>query len=172
VYHGSLATHDFLRLNTTDAKDNNSTVWNTAPTSTVFGIGSANGVNQSSDNYVAYCFSEVAGYSSFGSYVGNGSSDGSFVYTGFRPRWLLWKVTQTTGNYQGWYVLDAARDTYNESKNRLHPNASSSEAAMGTGIDLLSNGFKLRSSDTDLNGTYTYIYAAFAESPFQYARAR
>ena len=107
-----------------------------------------------------------------GSYTGNGSADGPFVYTGFRPKWLMWKVTQTTPNSQSWYVLDTARDPYNESTNRLHPNSTASDAAMGTGFDLLSNGFKLRSSDTDLNGAYTYIYAAFAENPFKTARAR
>ncbi len=173
VYTKETGATKYLLLNNTTAATTYSGGWNdTAPTSTVFSLGNDVGVNANTGTYVAYCFAPVAGYSSFGSYTGNGSADGPFVYTGFRPRWLMWKVTQTTGNYQGWYILDAARDPYNESKNRLHPNASSSEATMGTGIDLLSNGFKLRSSDTDINGSYTYIYAAFAESPFNYARAR
>jgi hypothetical protein len=169
VYHGSLATHDFLRLNTTDAKDNNSTVWNTAPTSTVFGIGSANGVNQSSDNYVAYCFSEVAGYSSFGSYTGNGSADGPFVFCGFRPRWILIKQTDTG---RDWRIYDTSRNAYNLVDLELYPNAPNAEAT-ANGMDLLSNGFKFRSSGVGVNTSGgTYIYAAFAEHPFAYARAR
>jgi hypothetical protein len=94
------------------------------------------------------------------------------VYTGFRPRYLLWKVTQVNGNSANWYTLDAATSPYNEARNRLHPNTSTSESTMGTGIDFLSNGFKFRTSDTDINGAYTYIYAAFAEAPFNYSRAR
>jgi hypothetical protein len=170
VYHGSLGTYDFLRLNTTDTKDNNSTVWNTAPTSTVFGIGSANGVNQSSDNYVAYCFAPVSGYSAMGSYVGNGSSDGPFVYTGFRPRWVMIKRTDASG--YGWYMVDAARKTYNVMGPILEAQSSTSEYSASF-IDFTSNGFKLRLAGNDINPSGgTILYVAFAESPFQYARAR
>jgi hypothetical protein len=159
----------YLSLNSTSGSSLQPTVISGAPTGGVVPLGSNGNYNT---NMIMYAMSAIPGYSAFGSYTGNGSADGPFVYTGFRPKWLMWKVTQTTPNSQSWYVLDTARDPYNESTNRLHPNSTATDAAMGTGFDLLSNGFKLRSSDTDLNGAYTYIYAAFAENPFKTARAR
>jgi hypothetical protein len=119
-----------------------------------------------------YCFAPVVGYSSFGSYVGNGSTDGPFVYTGFRPRWILVKSTSSTG----WAILDAARDAYNLSTKQLFPHASDGELNDSTQYlvaDLLSNGFKLRTTSSASNtSSQSYIFAAFAEHPFQYARAR
>lgn len=168
VYHGSLSASSYLRLNTTDANlGPNNDVWNnTAPTSTVFSmaLGATNNVT-----YVCYAFAPVVGYSSMGSYVGNGSSDGSFVYTGFRPRWILVKASSFT---QGWALFDTARSTYNASSMVfLQPNTSNSEFT--TDIDILSNGFKARANDGNMNGSgQTYIYYAVAENPFQYARAR
>jgi hypothetical protein len=137
----------------------------------VFGIGSANGVNQSSDNYVAYCFAPVVGYSSFGSYTGNGSADGPFVFCGFRPRWLMTKRTDSSTSGD-WNLVDTARGTYNVVGPYLYANQSAAEGNAAI-YDILSNGFKIRESGagTNANGS-TYIYCAFAESPFNYARAR
>jgi hypothetical protein len=123
--------------------------------------------------YVAYCFAPVVGYSSFGSYTGNGSSDGPFVYTGFRPRWLLIKCSSVAG--ESWFVLDSARSAYNVTQDYLVPNSSASESSAYNIVDFLSNGFKLKTSaaGSAFNGSgATYVYAAFAESPFNYARAR
>jgi hypothetical protein len=124
---------------------------------------------------VSYCFAPAVGYSSFGSYTGNGSTDGPFVYTGFRPRWILLKDA-TTGNsaYDYWFIWDTARNPYNVSGTILYPNASLAEATSSDAyIDILSNGFKVRNSFFGINeSSQTVIYAAFAESPFNYARAR
>jgi hypothetical protein len=144
-------------------------LWNnTDPTSTVFSIGNDSGVNSSGSTYVAYCFSSVVGYSSFGSYTGNGSSDGPFVFTGMRPRWIMVKQSSTTSN---WVINDTARDTYNVCTKSLFANLSNAEDTTYGFFDILSNGFKVRTSALNDNGA-TMIYAAFAESPFQYARAR
>jgi hypothetical protein len=123
---------------------------------------------------ISYCFAPVSGYSSFGSYTGNGSADGPFVYTGFKPKWLMIKVTQATGNgpLDAWLMYDAVRDTYNVATQYLYANSSQAEGAYAI-PDLLSNGFKIRASSTESNQNgNVYIYAAFAENPFQYARAR
>ena len=142
-------------------------------TSTVFSItGGAGGQGASGGTYVAYCFAPVAGYSAFGSYVGNGSNDGPFVYTGFRPRFLLIKNTTTAGT--NWEIWDSARDLYNVESNRLYPDSSAAENGGQNAYDFLSNGFKARqagSTDTNQSGA-TIIYAAFAENPFKYANAR
>jgi hypothetical protein len=173
VGHSSIGFGNYLLLNATDASAAGANVFNsTAPTSTVFSLGTGGGGNQSAATYVSYCFAPVAGYSSFGSYTGNGSTDGPFVFCNFRPKWLLLK-SSTEG--VSWIIYDTARNTYNLVNSTLSPNLSSAESAPGVsgGIDILSNGFKLRSSDQWLNfSAATYIYAAFAESPFQYARAR
>jgi hypothetical protein len=142
------------------------------PTSTVFSTYYVNGGNISGATYVAYCFSAVAGYSAFGSYTGNGSTDGPFVLTGFRPRWILVKVASTTGS---WYILDTARNEYNTVSRFLYPDLSNAEVDGGSGVyvDFLSNGFKWRSSASAFNGSSsTYIYAAFAENPFKFSLAR
>ena len=170
VYHASEGAGKFLRLNTTGASTTDSSAWNnTTPTSTVYSVGN-NAANGSGLSVIAYCFSPVVGYSSMGSYVGNGSADGPFVYTGFRPRWILIKWTTAT---EWWWIFDTARDTYNASGLYLGANAPNAENDLrGTyPIDILSNGFKIRNA-TYPNGSQTAIYAAFAEAPFQYARAR
>jgi hypothetical protein len=135
----------------------------------VFSIGSYN--SNSGSTYVAYCFAPVAGYSSFGSYTGNGSADGNFVYTGFRPRWLM--IKDTTGSTNYWWIYDTARDTYNASGLYLFANVSDAEQDYRSTypIDILSNGFKVRNTLVSTNNS-VFVYAAFAESPFQYARAR
>jgi hypothetical protein len=135
-----------------------------------------NWFNANGDNYVAYCFAPVAGYSSFGSYVGNGSSsnDGPFVYTGFRPKWVMIKASSSDPSGGGWWnIIDATRNTYNAATSRLGANSSTAENNSYQWMDLLSNGFKLREllDGSNVSGV-TYIYAAFAESPFNYARAR
>jgi hypothetical protein len=142
----------------------------------VFSLGadSFGNTNKSGDTYVAYCFSEVAGYSKFGSYTGNDSADGVFVYTGFRPAFLLIK---NSGATQPWVLIDTKRSPYNVSANKLYPNASDAENSTTTdnSLDILSNGFKLRgdaATNDATNGLNTMIYMAFAEFPFRYSLAR
>jgi hypothetical protein len=178
-YHSALGPGKYLQLNLTSAATTSSGYWGTVNSST-FGLPSFSTPNASGGTYVAYCFAPVAGYSSFGSYLSNASSDGPFVYTGFRSRWLMIKLA-TSESTRNWIIIDAARNTYNAVNNKLAANSSASENDAGvTGdgtanlVDFLSNGFKLRTGNGDTNGLagYTYIWAAFAESPFQYARAR
>lgn len=173
VYHASIsgAPDNFLYLNSTSAVINAGVVFNgVTPNSTVFGVGTDAIVNASGGTYVAYCFAAVPGYSAFGSYTGNGSADGPFVYTGFRPRWILLKLTSSAGG--GWYIYDTSRNTYNVMDLYLRPDASDAETTFTT-LDSLSNGFKIRTSNTQFNGSgSTYIYAAFAENPFKNSLAR
>ena len=155
-----------LVLNQTLAATTYTNLWNnTAPTSSVFSIGTAWGAG----NMVAYCWSEIAGYSAFGSYTGNGSADGPFVYTGFRPKFVLLKRSSGVEN---WQIYDTARDTYNAAGLQLLPNTSGAEADGRPILDILSNGFKLRNSSGGGNASADYIYATFAENPFKYANAR
>jgi hypothetical protein len=175
VYHSAntaAPATDYLLLNDTAATADLDTVWNdTAPTSSVFSVGTNALVNANADTYVAYCFAPVAGYSSFGSYTGNGSADGPFVYTGFRPRFVLAKVTTTAND---WFIYDTERESFNVMSKTLYPNLTSVEDPGGAYlIDLLSNGFKLRASFSKINASAaTYVWAAFAENPFSLARAR
>ena len=171
VYHTSIGATKFLLLDTTAAAGTSSAVWNnTAPTSSVFSIATDFSVNQSTATYVAYCFAEVAGYSKFGSYTGNGSTDGPFAYLGFRPRFIIIKDSTSVRN---WYMYDTTRSPYNLVVNELYPNLSNAESTNTIGQDILSNGFKVRSSDAAWNANgNTYIYAAFAENPFKNSLAR
>jgi hypothetical protein len=122
------------------------------------------------DTVISYCFAPVVGYSSFGSYTGDGNPDGPFVFTGMRPRWVLLKNSSSSTNV--WVIYDTARDTYNVAGAQIYPNLSDAEF-FGASLDVLSNGFKIRSTSGGLNSNgNVYIYAAFAESPFNYARAR
>jgi len=171
VYHASIGATGRLYLNLTNATDTSIAPWNnTAPTSSVFSVGTAGDTNANTVTYIAYCFAEIEGYSKFGSYTGNGSADGPFVWCGFRPRWVLIKTTNQVDI--NWIQHDAARNESNLSASRLRPNSNGAEAS-DNGIDILSNGFKMRSADgaTNASGS-TFIFAAFAESPFKYARAR
>ena len=130
-------------------------------------------INGSGSNYVAYCFSEIAGYSKFGSYIGNGSTDGPFVYLGFRPRYILTKNVTTGGAGYDWWIWDSSRNAYNAANSLLFPNVSIAETTGAYQIDFLSNGFKLRTANAATNlSTNTIIYAAFAENPFSYSLAR
>jgi hypothetical protein len=174
VWQSALAGTEYLLLNTTDAKATLATAWNsTVPTSTVFSIGTDAGVNSNAAAQVAYCWSEVAGYSKFGSYTGNGSTDGPFVYCGFRPRWVMVKYYGGTAVVDGpWVILDTSRDTYNIAGNQLLANGTGAESSAAT-VDLLSNGFKFRGLYQSYNSSgTTYIFAAFAENPFNTSRAR
>jgi hypothetical protein len=174
TYHASLPVNAYILLNTTDAQTTNrSDVYNGTPSSTVINIGNNATINGSGSTYVAYCFAPVAGYSAMGSYTGNGSTDGPFVYTGFRPRYVLIKNITTGGAGYDWFIHDTARDTYNVCTLDLEANLALSENQYGAEQDIISNGFKLRNSGAGTNGSSnTYIYAAFAESPFKYALAR
>tara|TARA_B110001450_G_scaffold182626_1_gene170686 strand:+ start:110 stop:1111 length:1002 start_codon:yes stop_codon:yes gene_type:complete len=163
VHNGN--THSMI-LNTTSAKvgaysDN----WNnTTPTSSVFTVGSSNSTGgSSSDNMIAYVFTDIQGFSKFGTYTGNGNADGTFVYTGFKPAWVMVKKTNNTG---GWQLRDNKRTTFNLLTNLNYANATSAEQTTD-GIDFLSNGWKLRNSAGDNNASGdTYIFMAFAENPF------
>jgi hypothetical protein len=152
---------DYMYLDTTNAASDDANLWNdTAPTSTVFSIGTSGVVNQA-ENHVAYCFAEKQGYSKIGSYTGNGSTDGTFVYTGFKPAWVMCKSTASTSD---WYIYDNKREGYNIDNDHLLANSTAVEATADE-IDMLSNGFKLRIA-TDPNVAEAYIYMAFAEHPF------
>ena len=179
-YHQSLGNGQAIILNTTAAAGGTSTWNSTSPTSSVISLGAAYSVNYPGYTHVLYCFAPVVGYSSMGSYVGNGSSDGPFVYTGFRPRWVLLKLSSSSGG--DWALYDTARGPYNLNTPKISPDSSAIEddttlwggSPSSYGLDFLSNGFKLRNTaGGSHNGSgFTYIYAAFAESPFNYARAR
>ena len=164
VYHTSLGATKFIEMNSTGAVQTNTTRFNdTEPTSSVFSLGTAAGLNTSSDTHVAYCFAEKKGYSKFGSYTGNGNADGTFVYTGFRPAWVMVKRTDS-GN--SWCIFDNKRPGFNETNQYLLAEDSRAELT-DMGFEILSNGFKLRQTFNSVNGSgASYIYLAFAESPF------
>ena len=166
VYHKSLGTPDKeLILNSTAAVGTDTATWqNTTPTSSLFYVGASGETNNTGDNFIAYCFAEVKGYSKFSSYTGNGSTDGTFVYTGFKPAFVLIKRSSTAGS---WHIYDNQRPTFNLVDKYLQPNSSAVESSGDNQMDFLSNGFKLRSTNTgsNENGT-TIIYMAFASSPF------
>jgi len=172
VYHASIGNTGALALDLTIATDTNVAYFNnTSPTSSVFTVGTGNSVNASTSTYVAYLFAPVAGFSAFGSYTGNGSSDGAFVFTGFRPRYVL--IKRSGDGTNNWEVRDSARDTYNAADDRLFPNTSAAEDANNEAVDFLANGFKIRNTGSGSNASSaTYIYAAFAEFPFRTALAR
>jgi hypothetical protein len=174
IGHNSLGWTKALEFSAGAELAADSAYWNnTAPTSTVIYIGDT---GQLGGDNIAYCFAPVAGYSSFGSYTGNGSADGPFVFTGFRPKFVLIKALYsydgggTTVNSSSWYMYDSVRGPYNANGAILGANKAYTEENNATDIDFLSNGFKLRNTRA-INYTET-IYAAWAESPFKYARAR
>ena len=167
VWFTGFSSSQYLVLNGTSAVATSASLWNgVSPSSTVIGLD-LGGTN----DIVAYCFAEISGYSAFGSYTGNGSTDGPFVYTGFRPAFVMFKRTDTSGD---WVIEDVARSPYNQMDARLFPSTSDQETSNGNGnIDYLSNGFKLRNAHSLMNiSASTYIYAAFASNPFKFALAR
>ena len=162
VYHEALGNTHRLCLNDTSASTDDDSAFNdTSPTSTVFTVGGSSSTN--AGTMIAYCFAEKTGYSKFGSYVGNGNNaNGTFVYTGFKPAFVIFKRTSGTGN---WQLLDNKRLGYNPLNYTLYPNTTTSDQDEGD-IYLYSNGFQLRGTGTDGNGSgSTYIYMAFAEAP-------
>jgi hypothetical protein len=172
VYHSATGGTKTLYLNLTDAAGVDNRIWNnTDPTTSVFSIGTV-GPNASGVTQVAYCWAPVAGYSAFGSYTGNGSTDGPFIYTGFRPRWVMIKNASTIG--YAWLVYDTSINTYNAAGTNLRPNTSGAEGTQTSNLlDFVSNGIKIRGdSSGSINSVDTYIYAAFAENPLKYANAR
>jgi hypothetical protein len=179
VYHVSLGVQKYIFLNATDAAYSNlANYWgSTTPSSTTFGIGAYGGINTNADNYVAYCWAEISGFSKFGSYTGNSSTDGPFVYLGFRPKFVIFK---DYSNAHSWVMVDSSRNTYNVAGDYLRAESSAAEnatysVANNTAVDFLSNGFKLRNAAVNSgenNGSSNYLYMAFAEHPFKNANAR
>jgi len=172
VYHKDIAATQRLFLNKTDAVSTSSTPWNdTEPTDTVISLSTSGYTNGYGDNMIAYCFHSVDGYSKVGSYTGNGSADGTFVYTGFRPAYVLGKRTNASGNE--WFMFDANRDVDNGVNHYLYASASDAEGSTPERLDFLSNGFKWKNTAAAWNASGgTYIYIAFAEYPFKYTNAR
>jgi hypothetical protein len=171
VGHTSIGWTNFLKLNSTDSSVSFAVWNNTAPTSTVVTLGSDGSVNGSTALMVAYCFAEVPGYSRFGSYTGNGVADGPFVFTGFRPAYVMIKNTSLAS---AWIVYDNKRNTANAETNYLLPNSSGAEATLSSLVlDFTSNGFKIRGDQATINtSNNNYIFAAFAEAPQKFALAR
>ena len=162
-YHDSIGATKFMYFNLTNAEQTDSTAFNnTAPTSSVFSLGSNVGGNESGSSMIAYCFSEVKGFSKFGSYTGNGNADGTFVYTGFKPAFLMVKRTNTAAN---WVIFDNKRGAYNSNSPELQPNTTAAEAAVTDRFDFVSNGIKFRSSSFPNGSGDSFIYMAFAEEP-------
>ena len=165
-YHSVLGNAGYMRLNNTNAFATASTYWNnTSPTSSVFTTGTTGNINGSGSTYIAYCFAEKQGYSKFGSYTGNGSTDGTFIYTGFKPAFVMIKKTSGTGS---WYIYDNKRDVSNAMTRNLFPDGNYVEDNnTNNDLDFLSNGFKIRTVSGARNASgATYIYMAFAENPF------
>jgi len=166
TYHASLGNTKMLTLNTTNGESGASAAYwnNTTPTSSVFSIGTDTGVNQSGQDYIAYCFAKKQGFSSMGSYTGNQNANGPMIYTGFQSAWLL--IKNISDGDDGWILIDNKRSTYNPTYNYLTTQSSAAEGGTGFPIDLVSNGFKIRGADISYNQSgYTYIYMAFAEAP-------
>ena len=164
-------TNDYLSINTSGTSLSAETYSIVPPTSSVFGTAGAFVLGATNVTMIAYVFSSVAGYSKIGTYKGNGSTDGTFVFTGFRPALIILKRTNTAAS---WVIHDNKRAGYNGDNDYLHPDLAQAESDGSTGtLDILSNGFKLRMTAGTHNGSNdTFIYLAFAESPFKYARAR
>ena len=165
---GGTVGSEFIKLNFVNAKTTGlNTSWfnQTAPTSSVFTVGTQSDLNGSSATYIAYCFVEKKGYSKIGSYTGNGNTAGPFVYTGFRPAWIISKRTDNSSGGE-WNILDNKRDTFNVADAKLEANNTDAEETDEM-YDILSNGFKITRGDGNINASSgTYIFMAFAESPF------
>ena len=157
---------DYILLDTNAGSGDEDTKWNdTAPTTSVFSVGDDGAINNSGDTYISYIFSNRQGYSKFGSYKGNGNANGNFIYTGFKPAWVMAK---NTGDTKSWFIYDNKRDPFNPTVEKLRADTTAAEAT-GTDklIDMYSNGFKMRTDDGEFNADgYIYIFLAFAENPF------
>ena len=167
VYHESMGNNKRVFLDTTGDQSTTSDAWNTtSPTTSVFSVGTNTGTNKSGDALIAYCFAEIKGFSRIGFYTGNGSVSGPFVYTGFKPAFVLFKEYTGAGD-ANWVIQDSKRVGFNPNNNRLFPNDSAAENTSSFRIDMLSNGFKLTSNDGDANQSGNdFLYMAFAEHPF------
>jgi hypothetical protein len=162
VYHKDCSSGYYLKLNLTNAQDNANSYFTADPTNSILSLTGNTAMNGSGNVMIAYCFAEKTGYSKFGSYTGNGNSDGTFVYTGFKPAFVIQKNTSAT---QGWQLQDNKRLGYNPNNYLLQPHDSAAESALQR-IDLLSNGFKVRTTDAGQNASgNNYIYMAFAAAP-------
>ena len=172
VYHEEIGNDRELIMNVTNARTNSSSTYfqSTSPTTSVFSLGNDSYANENTATFVAYVFAEVEGYSRFGVYSGNSSADGPFVYTGFRPAWVMVKKTDGSG---AWWIIDAVRDVDNVTGKYLMADSPNQESNGSdyTSFDFVSNGFKIRNTSTAFNSG-THIYMAFAEAPFKYANAR
>ena len=177
--HSSLSSNNVVFLNTTDSQQTPGSgyIGNLTSSTVITLVNGGSGitnVNGNGNTYVAYCFAAISGFSAFGSYTANNSTDGVFVYLGFRPRFLMIKRSSSSGN--SWGMFDTTRSTYNATANNLWANQNYAENSTVIPniipIDILSNGFKLRTDSSEVNGTGTYIYMAFAENPFKNALAR
>jgi hypothetical protein len=167
VYHGSMAATERIHLNTTAAKNTAAQAFNsTAPTSSVFSVGTADNTNKSSSPMIAFCFAEKTGFSKMGLYYGNSDNNGPFVYTGFKPAFLMLKET---GSTSAWFIIDNRRTSNGGNPHNLflRPNDYAAETnSSWHKIDFVSNGFKIKDDDADINdASYNYIYMAFAEAP-------
>ena len=170
VYHHkntSAPETDYLKLSSNASTTDDAEIWaDTEPTSAIFTAGDHSGSNRANDDFVGYFWNDVQGYSKFGSFVGNGSTDGPFVHLGFSPELIIWK-NATTGNLQGWWMADAKRDTYNVADENLRPNGSGAASESYDMFDFTSNGFKVRWDDDSINDSgETIVYMAFAKAPF------
>ena len=166
TYHDAVGINQVFYLDLTNAPTSNTEQYRAVPTSSVYTVGVGGDINNASGTYVAYVFAEVEGFSKIGSYTGNGSTDGTFVYTGFKPAYVILKRTNAA---QEWQTYDTQRDPFNVSNHKLEPNSNSVESVLTTdnNLDFLSNGFKLRQANGGMNASgSTYIYMAFAENPF------
>ena len=163
--HGSLGFTKFIEMNSTGAAQTVTSRFNdTAPTSSVFTVGTANDTNENTDSFIAYLWTDIQGYSKFGTFVGNASTNGPMVWTGFRPAYVLFK--KTTGSAANWQVWDNKRDPENSVNNSSLPDSSAADQT-DQEIDFLSNGFKIKTTGHHVNGDgITFIYMAFAEAPF------
>jgi len=174
-WHQSLGSGFYIQLSTSNQAFNNVDVWPSAGITSTVITTTANATrfnNYNNKKHIAYCFAEIEGFSKFGSYTGNGSNDGPFVYTGFRPAFVLIKRTDASG--LSWYIKDTERNLYNVADLQLYANLTDAEATSSAASnDMLSNGFKLRGTSGGVNASGgTYIYACFAENPFKYSLAR
>jgi hypothetical protein len=176
VYHSAIGNAGALRLNLNNAVSTTAQYWNnTSPTSTVITFGTNGSSNSSGNSTIFYAFTEVEGFSKFGSYVGNANANGPMINLGFKPAWVMIKQADTSA--RDWIIQDATRNPYNVTNLQLLPNTSQAEAttffSQSAEIDILSSGFKVRSSAARVSESgATYIFAAFAESPFKTANAR
>ena len=167
VYHQGIGNTNTVKIDDTSAATTQTNLWNsTTPTSSVFSVGTHTGSNLNGGTFVMYLFGDKQGVSKMGSYTGNGNADGTFVYTGFKPAFLLWKLTTAAG--YGFQLVDSKRNTFNPVNSLLFPYETHAEYTNASeDLDLLSNGFKIRNSDRGRNGSGdNYIYMAFAENPF------